>query len=372
MRIALQGSLGVYGVETFVNRLAYHLVELGFDVTTFAPFGRALFRTGSARKTLQDGRTKRINWRSVFVDPCLLHLNYALVSLPLVLRPTSKLSPIVYTIHGFPRPEVESQPFYKIGYVLESQSLMHVARKATRVVAISDYARDLLKRSYGIDASIIPNGVDTNLFYPLTSEEKARVRLVLQVPEGKKIILFVGRLHLSKDPMTFVRCIPRVLEKNPDAYCVMIGDGPLTRAVGLEASRLRLDGSLRLIPRIQHSNVAKWFQIADVFVSTSPAEMFGISVLEAMSTALTVVAADSGGPVEILGSSGVFFKSGNSEDLAEKICDVFGDRTSAVAKGEKGREIALRGFRWEDVAKHYASLYESAGDHASGRASMFP
>jgi glycosyltransferase involved in cell wall biosynthesis len=140
----------------------------------------------------------------------------------------------------------------------------------------------------------------------------------------------------------------------------MIGDGPLSRAVGLEASRLRLDGSLRLISRVEHSKVIQWFQIADIFVSTSSVEMFGISVLEAMSTALPVVAADSGGPLEILGSEGVFFKSGSSEDLAEKICDVISDGKSAVEKGERTREIALHGFRWEDVAKKYASLYERA------------
>jgi glycosyltransferase involved in cell wall biosynthesis len=351
----------VYGVETFVNRLAFHLAQLGFDVETFPPFGRRFFRTGSARKIRRDSHAKLVSWRRVLANPGLLHLNYALVSLPLVLRPTSKLSPIVYTIHGFPRPDVESQPLYKIGYVLESQSLLHVARRASTVVAISYYARDLLKRSYAIDASVIPNGVDTDLFHPLTSQEKTRVKLLLQVPEGKRIVLFVGRLHLSKDPMTFVRCIPKVLQENPNAYCVMIGDGPLTRAVELEASRLRLDSSLRLISRVEHSKVIQWFQIADIFVSTSPVEMFGISVLEAMSTALPVVAADSGGPLEILGSDGIFFKSGSSEDLAEKICDVIRDGKWAVEKGERGRETALRGFRWEDIAKKYASLYEHAG-----------
>jgi glycosyltransferase involved in cell wall biosynthesis len=359
LRVALQGSLGVYGVETFVNRLSFHLGEIGFDVATLAPFGRLLFRAGKSRLILQGGSGNEIHWRRAFAESNIVHLNYALISLPLLLRTPSTLPPIVYTVHGLPQPELESQPMYKIGYIFEKASLRHIADRATKVVAISNYLRDLLKKIYGIDALVIRNGVDTGIFYPLTQSERRKIRSHLQIPLDKRIILFVGRLHPYKDPMTLVRCMPTVVRKNPDAYFVMVGDGPLNHALSSEVMRLGLEKCVKLIPRLALSKLVEWFQVSDLFVSTSPGEMLGFTVLEAMSSGIPVVAAISGGPAELLGPSGTFFKPRDDRDLAEKIFGVLSDKRSAVESGQKAREIVLRDFRWEDVANRYGDLYRS-------------
>jgi glycosyltransferase involved in cell wall biosynthesis len=248
---------------------------------------------------------------------------------------------------------------YKVGYMFEKASLKHIADRVTKVVAISDYLRDLLKKTYGIDTVVIRNGVDTDIFFPLTQKERGEVRSNLQIPPGKRIILFVGRLHPYKDPMTLVSCMPTVLKKNPDAYFVMVGDGPLNRAVSSEVMHLGLEKCVRLIPRLPLSKLVEWFQVSDTFVSTSPGEMLGFTVLEAMSSGIPVVAAVSGGPAEILGPSGTFFKPRDPWNLAEKIIDVLGDERLADENGQKAREIVLRDFRWEDVARRYAELYKS-------------
>ncbi len=359
LRVALQGSLGVYGVETFVNRLSFHLRNIGFDVATLAPFGRVLFRAGKSKLILQGGSRNDVDWRRAFSDSNIVHLNYALVSLPLLLRTPSALPPIVYTVHGLPQPELESQPMYKIGYIFEKASLGHVADRVTKVVAISNYLRDLLKNIYGIDAVVIRNGVDTDIFYPLTLHERERIRSNLQIPLDKRIILFVGRFHPYKDPMTLVRCIPTVVKKDPKAYFVMVGDGPLKHAVCSELTQLGLEKRVRLIPRLPFSKLLEWFQVSDIFVSTSPGEMLGFTVLEAMSSGIPVVASISGGPAEVLGPSGTFFKPRDHASLAERILNVLGDERSADENGQKAREIVLRDFKWQDVANRYADLYRS-------------
>ncbi len=364
MRVVLQGSLGVYGVETFVNRLSFHLRRIGFDVVTLAPFGRILFRAGKSRLIFQGGSRNEIDWRRALTGSNIVHLNYALVSLPLLFRRSSSLPPIVYTVHGLPQPELESQPMYKIGYMFEKASLGHIADRATKVVAISDYVRDLLKKIYGIDAVVIRNGVDTDIFHPLTRNEREKVKSNLQIPLGKRIILFVGRLHPYKDPMTLVRCMPTIIKKNPNAYFVMVGDGPLKGAVSSEVMHSGLEKRVRLIPRLPLSRLVEWFQVSDIFVSTSPGEMLGFTVLEAMSSGIPVVASISGSPPEVLGPSGTFFKPRDHRNLAEKIFNVLSDERSAVENGQKAREIVLRDFRWEDVASRYADLYRNVASTA--------
>ena len=269
---------------------------------------------------------------------------------------------MVYTMHGVPQPEFESEPLFKIGYVLEGMTLSYVANRASKVVAISSYVARLLKKNYGIDAQVIHNGVDTELFYPPSATLKRSLRSSRGIPDGKHVVLFVGRLYRYKDPLTFVRCIPSVLAKNSKAYFVMIGEGPLKNAVEREASRLGIKESLRLIPPILHPSLIEWFQASDIFVSVSPWEMLGFVVLEAMAAGLPVVAPASGGPPEVLGHSGTLFIPRNHEDLAERICSLLSNPGSASEKAERGREIALRDFRWDTVAARYAALYRDAAN----------
>ena len=357
MRIVLQGSLGLYGVETFVHRLHYHLNRMGFDVSITAPFGRAFVRAGKRRPIRAEAPSESRNWRGSYRDADLVHLSYALVSLPLsyVLR----RSPFIYTIHGVPLPEVESEPLFKLGYFLERLALKRVSKSASRVVTISSYARDLLIKNFGIEAVVIRNGVETDFFHPPEPGMRSVLKSHMRLPTGRWTVLSVGRLHPSKDPLTLIRCIPRVITTHPDAYFVLIGDGPMRTAVEAEVSRLKVGSVCRLIPRLDHSSMPAWYQAADSFVSSAPREMLGIAVLEAMSSGLPVIASHSGGPPEVLGSGGVLFRTGDSDDLADKISEVIGDEKMAVEMGERSRERVIRNFRWEDVARRYADLYRN-------------
>lgn len=331
---------------------------MGFDVTLVAPLGRSLVRRGKSRpiglRSSEHGR----GWWRTYRTANLIHVNYALVSLPLLLHPSSRMVPLVYTIHGVPQPEFESEPLFKIGYALEALSLRHLVNGAAGVVAISTYVSKLLRERYGVDAKVIRNGVDTETFCPPSLGLKQNLRSSRGIHDGRQVVLFVGRLLQYKDPLTFVRCIPRVIAKNSDAYFVMVGEGPLANAVQQEASRLGIEGSFRLIPPVTHSSLVEWYQASDIFVSTSPSEMLGIAVLEAMSTGLPVVAPGSGGPPEALGRSGTFFRPGNQEDLADKICTLLSDKRSAEEKSHMARQIVLTDFRWDKVAGQYAALYK--------------
>src|SRR5690348_14409184 len=102
------------------------MTRMGFEVTLFAPLGRSLVRGSeagfSSEGPLRDGQ----GWWKSYGSADLVHVSYALVSLPLLLHPSSRWIPMVYTIHGVPKPEFESEPLFKIGYVLEGLTLRHV------------------------------------------------------------------------------------------------------------------------------------------------------------------------------------------------------------------------------------------------------
>src|SRR5437660_10203676 len=86
-----------------------------------------------------------------------------------------------------------------------------------------------------------------------------------------------------------------------------------------EISKSGVRASVRLVAFLPRSELVRMVQMADVQVSTAPTEMLGFSVLEAMSCHVPVVAAASGGPVEVLGRSVTLFNPCQEIDCAEEI-----------------------------------------------------
>jgi L-malate glycosyltransferase len=361
VRIQIQGSLGKYGVESFVQSLASSLRKIDIQVSVTPPLGSFAVkgvgeRRPGAKKDLQDHLYKATGSKAD-----LLHLNYAFPSLPLVLNPLSRV-PLLYTVHGVPRPHLEPELRFKIGYMLEQVSLRLVAKRVDRVIAISGYVQKLLLDSYGISSHVIHNGVDTDLFHPISPETKLSLRSKTGIPVDAKVVLFVGRLYPYKDPLTFVESVRRVVPRLPGVFFVLVGEGPLKNAVTSVILASGMAGSVRLVSFLPRSELVRIVQMADVQVSTAPTEMFGFSVLEAMSCGIPVVAAAAGGPVEILGRSGTFFKPGNAIDLADKILYILQNDGIRATLGQAAREIALRDYTWEKVASKYADIYKSVVD----------
>src|SRR2546428_10653259 len=98
---------------------------MGFDVSITTPFGRVFVRAGRAGSGGAEHRREHSGLWGYDHNADLVHLSYAFVSLPLLHF--QHLSRLVYTIHGIPQPELESEPLFKVGYVLERASLKHVA-----------------------------------------------------------------------------------------------------------------------------------------------------------------------------------------------------------------------------------------------------
>ena len=369
VRIQIQGSLGKYGVESFVQYLASSLMKINIQVSVTPPLGSfAVKGVGGRRRPAKKGLQDHL-YRATGSKADLVHLNYAFPSLPLVLNPLSRV-PLLYTVHGVPRPHLEPELRFKIGYMLEQASLRAVAKRVDRVIAISGYVQKLLWESYGINSDVIHNGVDTDLFHPISPEMKLSLRSKTGIPVDAKIVLFVGRLSPYKDPLTLVESVRRVVPRLPGVVFIVVGEGPLRNVMISDILSSGIEGSVRLLSFLPRSELVRMVQMADVQVSTAPTEMFGFSVLEAMSCGIPVVAAAAGGPVEVLGRSGTFFKPGNAVDLAEKILQILQDDGTRSTLGQAAREIALRDYAWEKVASKYADIYKSVVDGSRNNISV--
>jgi glycosyltransferase involved in cell wall biosynthesis len=105
----------------------------------------------------------------------------------------------------------------------------------------------------------------------------------------------------------------------------------------------------------------KFYSRANVFVAPSVwDEPLGLVILEAMACETPVVVTRKGGiPLAVKdGQNGFFIKPRNSQDMAEKINKLFDNEPLRLKMGKRAREIAVKKFSWEMIARRFENIYD--------------
>ena len=152
-----------------------------------------------------------------------------------------------------------------------------VLRTAARVLCVSSVEETLLRRHFGprLETIVNPNAIDP--------DELSVARASRSL--GSARILSVGRLDAYKQPQRVVEALGHCA---PDTTLTLVGDGPLRRT--LEHSTPGPGNRVRLLGQVSRAAVLDEYRNADVFVSLSRHESFGLAVLEAAVAGLPVVA----------------------------------------------------------------------------------
>jgi glycosyltransferase involved in cell wall biosynthesis len=166
------------------------------------------------------------------------------------------------------------------------------------------------------------------------------------VPPDARVLLCVCRL----EPQKGVDVAIRALDEIPDAWLVVLGDGPQRPELEqLAAERVYMPGRV--------PDVAAWLRRADVLVHPVRWEGFGLAVLEAMLAGVPVVASDVSSLPELVDDAGILVPPDDPSALAAAVGRVLGD---PAGYAEHGRARALREFSVARMADRTLAVYESA------------
>ncbi|MBM1154261.1 glycosyltransferase family 4 protein [archaeon] len=206
---------------------------------------------------------------------------------------------------------------------------------------------------------IIPNGIDVSRVLRGCDPQKALQRV--GVPLSASVVLFVGRLVHQKGVEYLVRAFPKILRENPDAWLVIVGDGPLRSRLEDLSKELQISHSVRFTGFIPDELLAGLLHAAAVLVVPSVYEPFGIVALEGMAAGTPVVVSKVGGLAEIVEheQSGLWVYPEDSESIAWGVCRVLSDpdlRTRLIRGGLK----RVQEFTWEAVADQTYKVYQEA------------
>jgi glycosyltransferase involved in cell wall biosynthesis len=231
------------------------------------------------------------------------------------------------------------------------------ARRARRLIAISDAVRTFLERA-GHDPrklTTVRYGLDD-----LPAVPSSPTPAEAGVPVGAPLALAVGRLIEQKDHSTLLRAFARVREQQPEARLAILGGGPLEAETRALAASLGITDAVALPGRTE---IRDWLERADVFVHTSRWEGFGIVLLEAMLAGLPIVATAVSAVPEVVedGETGALVPAGDVEGVARELGALLADPGLRRRLGEAGRERARTEFSVARMAERTLEVYRGVG-----------
>ncbi|MEQ8438916.1 MAG: glycosyltransferase family 4 protein [Ilumatobacter fluminis] len=243
------------------------------------------------------------------------------------------------------------------------QALAWVLRNARHVIAAGEYSSAEADRAAGraLPTTVVPPGVDTERFRPLTAPERSAARADFSLPVDGQVIVGVSRLVPRKGFDTAIRAVARMRESHPDLVLAIAGKGR-------DDDRLRkladeLDAPVRFLGRVANDDLPRIYGCADVFTMLCrnrwgglEQEGFGIVFVEAAACGVPQVAGQSGGAAEAVadGETGLVLDEPGADDAPARAAEAFAtlldDDALRTRMGAAARERALTDFSYDVLA----------------------
>ena len=229
-----------------------------------------------------------------------------------------------------------------------------VSRTLPRIIAVSKSAKKDIGRDFNIPAnkfSIVPNGINTDLFYPIDDIERKKNRIIVtnsaDTPLKGLFFLFQALAELNKFQDVSVTVVGEPKK-----------DGDLVKLI----RRLGIGHSIHFTGRINNGEFVRQYARATAAVVPSVYEGFGLPVGEAMACGVPVISTTGGALPEVVGDAGILVKPADSRALAGAIRDLLNNPLRAKELGMAGYRRVHKHFTWKKAAEKTVSAYREVID----------
>lgn len=256
---------------------------------------------------------------------------------------------------------------------IHSRDLIKCLSSVDKIIVNSYFLKNEITQMFSqLSPKIIVNhlGVDTKQFISKWSEDgiKKREKLIRHLGyEGKKIILFAGRLIEIKGIHYILDALPEIIETIPNVVCIIAGSAfygknKMTDYVRtLHQKGNAMPQHVRFIPYVNYNEMQNWYLIADtVIVPSFEKEAFGLVNVEAMACGIPVIATSSGGIKEIVDheKTGILINPDNvEEEIKSAVLDLLMDSHKSKWMGESAVQRVHSHFTWKHTAERMYDQY---------------
>ena len=274
-------------------------------------------------------------------DICLIFFGIPSGPIGYMLKKKYKL-PYVIRFGGGDVPGFQER-FTKV-YKLIAPAIKMIWKKADARIANSQGLKDMALKFYDKKSfDIIPNGVDTEVFYQIEKADSDEFK-----------ILFVSRL-IERKGLQFI--IPQ-LQKIQDSTekkvkLVVVGDGPYREQLETITREYKVADMVEFVGQKNKKEIVPFYQNADLFILPSAKEGMPNVVLEAMACGLPIIMTPCEGSKELVQDNGYILLT---SEMGEKIQQLLRNKEMLQKLGHNSRRIVEEQFCWGHVVENYLTL----------------
>jgi len=294
----------------------------------------------------------------------LLHVHYAIPHSVSALLARQMLAagkrkrklPFVTTLHGT-----------DITLVGQDRSYLPITRfsieESDGVTAISNYLRERTFREFDVknDIEVIYNFVNCDVYCRCKDAAAQRAEYA---PKGERILIHVSNFRPVKRIQDVIEIFDRVRKQIP-AKLLLLGDGPDRSPAEWLAVQKGIHEDVIFLGK--REQVYEKLAIADVLLSPSELESFGLAALEAMASEVVPIATNVGGVPEVIdhGKSGFLANVGDIEAMAGYAANILRDESQLRKMGKECRDAARARFCTSKIIPQYEEFYRRVLERSS-------
>lgn len=208
-----------------------------------------------------------------------------------------------------------------------------------------------------VPATVAPMGIDTGVFRP-SADSRASKRAELGLDVDRPLVLCAGRLVAGKGVDVLLHALPAVVARHPELRVAIVGHGAARSDLERQAARLGLADRVGFHGFVPQTELARWFAAADVTVSPSRSEGFGLVGVEALASGCPLIVSDLPALRDVIGpaSAARTVPVGDVARLSQALLDQLGEReTSRDLAIAHAPDLAGR-FGWDAATDRYAEV----------------
>lgn len=332
----ITSSIGKYEERQFADNIKIYYLDIGKNRDLHSQSNKDLLKYSWKSYCFAKDLIAKNNYdlsHSFFGIPC----GYIAMRLEL---------PYIVSLRG------SDVPFYSKKYFLLDKLVFKKLSKkiwqnSKAVIANSADLKSLaLESTPRQKIEIIYNGIDLKEFSPNYEINK------------KFTIISTSRLIKRKGIEYLVDGFIKFNRKYNDSKLFLVGSGDLKEKLEKKVCKAKIQNKVEFLGIVEHCKIADFYKKSDVFILPSLNEGMSNSLLEAMASALAIIATNTGGSGELIDkNNGMIIEKQNSNSIFKALEKIYLDRellkNMKLASRKRSAEMS-----WGDVAEKYFEIYK--------------
>lgn len=204
----------------------------------------------------------------------------------------------------------------------------------------------------------VPYGLEVGNLEP--REEAKTLRSSLGIPGSAQVALTNSDMIEMDELMPLLKAFEKVAIKKPNAYLIIVGNGPRWKDIEFEILNLALGRRVLMVGAVKEQDLADYISICDVFINLSARTTgFEYSLIEAMAQEKLVIGSEVSAVANIIEDTvdGFLLRPADIASLAELLIDIFSGTISRGPIGERARNKVTNFFDTKKMVQATIDAY---------------